>query len=84
MATESVSPTVGDLQAEIAAAREDLLASIADLRGQATPAALGNRALANVKGFFIDDDGAPRVKNIAITAGVVVGVIAVRAIFRRR
>lgn len=83
-ASSTPAPTVAELQAELASARADLLASWSDLTAEVSPQALAKRAGDSAKAVFVDADGAPRVKNIAIAAGAVVGVLALRMIFRRR
>jgi hypothetical protein len=78
------APTVADLQAEVAAAREELVASIGELKAQTQPKALAERAGNNVKGFFTDEYGGIRPERVAIVAAVVVGFMALRLIRRRR
>ena len=78
------APTVEELQAEITAAREDLVASIGELKAQAQPKALAERAGNNVKGFFTDEYGGIRPDRVAIVAAVVVGFVVLRTIRRRR
>lgn len=77
-------PTVVDLQAEVAAAREELVASIADLKAQTTPGALVVRGRNNVAGWFTDEYGGVRPERVAIVGAVVIGLIALRVIRRRR
>jgi hypothetical protein len=78
------APSLVDLQAEVAAAREELVASIADLKAQATPKALAERGGRKVTGFFTDEFGGVRPERVAIVGAVVVGVIVLRLIARRR
>ena len=79
------SPTsLVDLQAEVTAAREELVASIAELKAQATPKALAERGGRTVTGFFTDEFGGIRPERVAIVGAVVVGLIALRLITRRR
>lgn len=89
MSTEETSPaapapTVAELQSELASAREDLLSSWNDLTAELNPQALIRRAGDSAKGWFTDDFGGPRIDRIGIVAGAVVGVIALRALLRRR
>lgn len=81
--TES-APSIVDLQAEVAAAREELVASIGELKAQTTPKALAGRAGDNVKGFFTDEYGGIRPDRVAIVGAVVVGLVVLRMIRRRR
>lgn len=89
MATEDVSPTapkqsIVDLQAEIAAARAELGASIAALKGQASAGALAKRGGRALIGLFTDAEGGVRPERIAIAGAVVVGFVAISVMTRRR
>lgn len=75
-------PSLVDLQAEVAAAREELVASIAELKTQTTPQAMVQRGGRAVAGFFTDEYGGIRPERVAIAAVVTVGVLAIA--FRRR
>ncbi len=72
-----------DLQAELAAAREELAASIAELKAQATPGAMVERGKRAVTGFFATPEGGVNVKRVAIVGGIVVGVVAIKILRRR-
>lgn len=76
-------PSLVDLQAELAAAREELAASIAELKAQAAPAAIAERGKRAVVGFFTTDDGGVDIKHVAIVGGIVVGIVALRLLRRR-
>lgn len=76
-------PSQADLQAEIAAAREELAANLAALKQQTTVPALARRGGRAALGWFTDEYGGVRPERVAIAAGVVVGVLALRAIARR-
>ncbi len=76
-------PSIVDLQAELAAAREELAASIAELKAQAAPAAIVERGKRAVTGFFTTDEGGVNVKRVAIVGGVVVGIVAIKILRRR-
>ena len=78
------APSIVDLQAEVAAAREELVASIADLKSQATPGALAARGGRTITGWFTDEFGGIRPERVAIVGAVVVGLVAIRLIARRR
>lgn len=89
MAHEESSPTapkpnVVDLQAEIAAARAELAASLSALKGQASAGALAKRGGRAIIGLFTDDQGGVRPERIAIAGAVVVGVLALGMMTRRR
>lgn len=81
--TPTPAPSPAELQAEIAAARDELVASITALRGQVQPDALARRAAQNVKGVFTDDLGSPRLDRIGMVAGALVGFIVLRALIKR-
>jgi len=76
-------PSIVDRQAELAAAREELAASIAELKAQATPAAIAERGKRAVAGFFTTDEGGVNVKRVAIVGGIVVGIVAIKLLRRR-
>lgn len=77
-------PSLVDLQAQVSAAREEFMASVADLKAEAAPAALVKRALGSVTGWFTDDSGNIRPERVAIAGAVVAGIIAIKVIGRRR
>jgi hypothetical protein len=82
--TPDSPPSIAELQAEVAAAREELVASIASLKAGTTPGALARRGGSTVTGFFTDEYGGIRPERVAIVGAVVVGVIVLRMITRRR
>jgi Protein of unknown function (DUF3618) len=77
-------PNVVDLQAEIAAARAELAASLAALKSQASTGALVKRGGRAITGLFTDGQGGVRPERIAIVGAVVVGVVALSIMTRRR
>lgn len=84
-ATESSTPpSIVDLQAEISAAREELVATIAALKAETTPGALARRGGRVITGWFTDEFGGVRPERVAIAGAVVVGLIALRVITGRR
>ena len=76
-------PSTVDLQAELAAAREELAASIAELKAQASPGAIAERGKRAVTGFFSTADGGVNVKRVAIVGGIVAGIVAIKILRRR-
>lgn len=76
------APSLVDLQAEVAAAREELVSSLAELKAQTTPQAMVQRGGRAMLGFFTDEFGGIRPERVAIAAVVTVGVLALA--FRRR
>jgi hypothetical protein len=77
-------PSIVDLQAEVAAAREELVASLSELRSQTQPKALVERGGRKVTGFFTDEYGGIRPDRVAVVGAVVVGLVVLRMIARRR
>ena len=82
--TPSASPSVAAMQAEIAAAREDLVATLAELKAETTPGALARRGGRVVTGWFTDEFGGVRPERVAIAGAVVVGIIALKLLRRGR
>lgn len=77
-------PSMVDLQTQVVAAREELVASLSLLKAETSPAALGQRGLAAAKGWFTDEYGGIRPKRVAIVGAVVIGFIALKALGHRR
>ena len=77
-------PSAAALQAEIEAARADLVTSLAQLKEQSAPAALARRSKAAVTGFFVDEYGGVRPERIAMAAGAVVTLVVLRRWRRSR
>ena len=78
------SPSIVDLQAEVAAAREELVATISQIKAEATPGAMIKRGGRAMIGWFTDEYGGVRPERVAIAGAVVVGFVAVRIVARRR
>ena len=72
-----------DERTHVAAAREELLASLANLKAEAAPGALAQRALGAAKGWFTDEYGGIRPERVAIVGAVVVGFVAIEILGRR-
>ena len=80
----SPAPSVADLQAEIASARDGLVASLNELKAQTSPGALARRGGRNVAGLFTDEFGGIRPERVAIVGAVVLGLVAIGLIRRGR
>jgi hypothetical protein len=78
------APSVADLQAEISAAREQLVATLNELKSQTKPAALAKRGQQNALGFFTDEFGGVRPERVAMAGAVVIGLIVIGMIRRAR
>lgn len=76
--------TPAELQAEIAAAREDLAATIAELKAAVTPGALAARGVRALGGWFTDEHGGIRPERVAIAGAAVAAVVAVAVLRRAR
>lgn len=77
-------PSAAQLEAEISAARDNLAATLDQLRAETTPRALAARGVNAVKGFFTDEYGGVRPDRVAIVAGTVVTLIVLRRWRRSR
>ena len=78
------TPSIVDLQAEVAAAREELVASLSELKAQTQPKALAERGGRTMMGFFTDEYGGIRPERVAIVGAVVLGLVALRMLTRRK
>lgn len=78
------APSVVAMQAEITAAREELVATLAELKAETTPGAIARRGGRVVTGWFTDEFGGIRPERVAIAGAVVVGIIALKLIRRGR
>ena len=82
-ASNSPSSSMVDLQAQVGAAREELVASLVALKSETSPAALAERGLGAAKGWFTDEYGGIRPERVAIAGAVVVGYVALKMLRRR-
>jgi hypothetical protein len=63
--------------------RERLASTIDQLVYRTSPKTIARREVNQVKGYFIDPDGAPRTDNIIKVVGGVVGVVVVFGLIRK-
>lgn len=75
--------SAAQIKADIDAAHERLAGNVDELSERLSPDQLAADALQRVKATFINEDGSPKPKPIAIVAGTVVGLAILRAIFHR-
>ena len=75
--------SIVDLQTQVVAAREEFVASLSMLKRETTPAALGQRGLGAIKGWFTDEYGGIRPDRVAIAGAVVVGYLTIKVLRRR-
>jgi len=71
-------PTAAELEAEIAEARDGLSSTIEQLRAETRPEALAQRGMNAVKGFFTDEYGGVRPERVAMVAGTVLTLVALK------
>ncbi len=81
--TTPAGTSIAAMQADIASARADFLASLTELREQTAPAALAQRGLRAAGGWFTDEFGGVRPERVAIAGAVVVGIVAIKLLRRR-
>ena len=71
-----------DIEADLDATRERLVGTLTDLEDRVNPAKVAKRGSNKVKDFYVGPDGL-NWKNIALTAGAVVGgLVAIRVTSR--
>ena len=68
---------------DIEAARDRLADTIDEIVDRTNPKNVARRTLGRVKARFIDEEGAPRMENIAPVAGAMVGVGVLIVVVRR-
>lgn len=83
-AAQPSTSSIVDLQTQVVAAREELVASLSTLKQETSPGALAQRGLGVVKGWFTDEYGGIRPERVAIAGAVVVGFVAIKWLGRRR
>ena len=74
---------ISSIEGEMEQARVRLAATIDQLVHRASPKNIARREVATVKGFFVDEHGAPRRGNIAKVAGGVAGFAVVFVAIRK-
>ena len=72
-----------EIQADIDAAQLRLADHVDGLSDRLAPQALAEDALDGVKKVFVEEDGTPKKRPIAIAAGTVAGLLLLRKIFHR-
>ena len=71
------------IESDIEMTRERLASTIDQLVYRTSPKTIAKREVNQVKGYFVDADGAPRTDNILKVVGGVVGVVVVFGIIRK-
>lgn len=75
--------TPEQIQADIDAAQRRLADQVDELSDRLAPQSLAEDAIGRVKGVFVEADGTPKVKPIAIVAGTLTSLVVLRKIFHR-
>ena len=71
------------IQADIDAGQKRLADQVDSLSERLAPQSLAGDAIDNVKRVFVEDDGSPKRKPIAIAVGTVAGLLVLRKLFHR-
>ena len=79
---KKAGPTTADLQAEIAAARDELVSTIGELKGEMTPGAMARRGGRAIIGWFTNESGGIRPERVAIVGGIVAGIVVLKIVRR--
>ncbi|MFN8183128.1 MAG: DUF3618 domain-containing protein [Candidatus Nanopelagicales bacterium] len=75
--------SIAEIESDMEATRARLAVTLEELKVAAQPKTILNRQAEKVKSFYVDEYGAVRIDHVAITVGVVVGLIVVRRTWRR-
>ncbi|MCZ3389752.1 MAG: DUF3618 domain-containing protein [Actinomycetia bacterium] len=75
--------TPEQIQSGIDAAQRRLADQVDELSDRLAPQSLADDALGSVKRVFVEEDGSPKVKPIAIVAGTLTSLVVLRKIFHR-
>lgn len=76
--------SAAQIESEIEATRNRLASRLDDFQDYVKPANVVDRGVTSAKGVFVDEYGGVRPERVAIAAGAVVALIALRALSRRR
>lgn len=80
-APEQMSPA--KIQSDIDAAQKRLADQVDQLSDRLQPQALAEDAIGGIKRVFLEPDGSPKTKPIALVAGGLASLIVLRKIFHR-
>lgn len=75
--------TPEQIQSDIDTAQRRLADQVDELSDRLAPQSLAEDALSRVKSVFVDEDGSPKAKPIAIVAGTLTSLVVLRKIFHR-
>ena len=76
--------SAADIESEIDAVRNRLASRLDDFQDYVKPSNVVDRGVNSAKGVFVDEYGGVRPERVAIATAAVVGLIALRALSRRR
>jgi Protein of unknown function (DUF3618) len=79
----SVERTPDQIQADIDSAQQRLADQVDELSDRLAPQSLAEDAIGGVKKVFVEEDGTPKAKPIAIVAGTLTALVVLRKIFHR-
>lgn len=82
-ADEPQARSATQIQADIDAAQKRLADQVDSLSERLAPQSLAEDAIGSVKAVFVEDDGTPKRKPIAIAVGTVAGLLVLRKLFHR-
>jgi hypothetical protein len=74
---------LSSIESDIEATRERLASTIDQLVYRTSPKTIARREVNQVKGYFVDANGAPRTDNIVKVVGGIAGVVVVFALIRK-
>jgi hypothetical protein len=80
---QPVQRSVADIESDMDATRARLAETLNELKVATQPKNILNRQTEKVKSYYVDEYGAVRIDHVAITVGVIVGVIVLRKTWRR-
>jgi ElaB/YqjD/DUF883 family membrane-anchored ribosome-binding protein len=75
--------SLADIESDMEATRARLANTLDELKVATNPKNIADRQVRKVKEFYVDEYGAVRVDHVAMTVGVVVGMIVVRRVWKR-
>lgn len=76
--------TQAQIEADLEATRDRLAGRLHNLAAYVTPKAVVQRQVDKAKSVYVDEFGGIRPTSVLVTAGVVIGYLAIHALRRRR
>lgn len=75
--------SMAEIESDMDATRARLASTLDELKVATAPRTILNKQKQKVHDYYVDEYGAVRIDHVAITVGVVVGIIVVRRTWRR-